>query len=362
VSAPELAQVECIAQGLLPPTLALVGPEADQLDLRDGEGVTIARWVAVEPQTDGSIAGGITIADSPTSPSYAALRRAPADVAAELDDAITTAVVGFAPPDDDKLLTLSAAGNVLLLAAAGGVRPDDAAHHRAIRAWQRAAHEHNLPLVLTPLWATAPDDVYAHAARAYGADRMVRGSDLAPASTTGAVVFFTGLSGSGKSTIAAELVALLTEQRDRTVTLLDGDVVRTHLSSELGFSKRDRDVNIRRIGWVAAEVAKHGGIAVAAPIAPYDDTRKAVRAMVEAQAGPGSFLLIHVSTPLEECERRDRKGLYARARAGEIPEFTGISDPYEQPLDADLTIDTTAVSAPAGAASILIHMEVSGHL
>ena len=118
-------------------------------------------------------------------------------------------------------------------------------------------------------------------------------------------------------------------------------MVRTHLSRGLGFSREDRDLNIRRIGWVAGEVTKHGGLAVCAPIAPYDETRQWVRATVDAAGGPGSFILVWVSTPLEECERRDVKGLYAKARAGEITGFTGIDDPYEAPRDADLTIDTT---------------------
>lgn len=158
----------------------------------------------------------------------------------------------------------------------------------------------------------------------------------APADT-GLVVFFTGLSGSGKSTVA-HLVAQRLEV-ERTVTLLDGDRVRRLLSSGLGFTRADRDVNVARIGFVAAEIARHGGIAVCAPIAPYASTRAAVRLM--AAEADAAFLLVHVATPLAECERRDRKGLYAKARAGLIPEFTGVSDPYEEPDDADLVLDTT---------------------
>jgi sulfate adenylyltransferase len=157
--------------------------------------------------------------------------------------------------------------------------------------------------------------------------------------TGGQVLLFTGLSGAGKSTIAARVVELLVED-GRTVTLLDGDEVRHHLSAGLGFSRADRDTNVLRIGWVAAQIAKHGGIAVCAPIAPYADVRAAVRREVEAQAGPGSFVLVHVATSLADCEARDRKGLYARARRGEIPAFTGISDPYEVPTDAEVTVET----------------------
>ena len=127
----------------------------------------------------------------------------------------------------------------------------------------------------------------------------------------------------------ARCVDRLLEQGERTVTSLDGDVVRRNLSAGLTFSKEDRETNIRRIGWVAAEIARHGGVAIVSPIAPFDETRQQVRAMVD-EAG-GAFFLVHVATPLEECERRDRKGLYAKARAGEIPEFTGISSPYEEP-------------------------------
>ena len=158
----------------------------------------------------------------------------------------------------------------------------------------------------------------------------------------GLVLFFTGLSGSGKSTVARAVMDTLLEQGQRTVTSLDGDVVRRHLSAGLTFSKEDRETNIRRIGWVAAEISRHGGVAICSPIAPFDATRQQVRRMVE-EAG-GAFLLVHVATPLAECERRDRKGLYAKARRGEIPEFTGISSPYEEPKDARLRIDTTGRS------------------
>ena len=161
---------------------------------------------------------------------------------------------------------------------------------------------------------------------------------LPPRDQQGIVVFFTGLSGSGKSTLARALVDHVLERGDRTVTSLDGDVVRHHLSKGLGFSREDRETNILRIGYVAAEISRHGGMAICSPIAPFESTRQQVKSMVE-RAG-GGFVLVHVSTPLEECERRDRKGLYARARAGEIPDFTGISSPYEEPTNV-LKIDTT---------------------
>jgi len=154
----------------------------------------------------------------------------------------------------------------------------------------------------------------------------------------GAVVFFTGLSGSGKSTIARALADDLRARDPRLVTLLDGDEIRALLWDDLGYDAASRATNIKRIGWIAALVAEHGGIAIAAPIAPFDDARRAARAMVRP---PASFVLVHVATPLAACEARDVKGLYARARRGEITDFTGVSAPYEPPQDADVVIDTT---------------------
>jgi sulfate adenylyltransferase len=172
-------------------------------------------------------------------------------------------------------------------------------------------------------------------------------------------VFFTGLSGSGKSTIANVLLSKLLELGGRPVTILDGDLVRKNLSSELGFSKEHRDINIRRIGFVAAEITKHRGIAICAPIAPYDNIRKEVRAMIQPHGG---FILVHVNTSVEECEKRDRKGLYAKARAGIIKEFTGISDPYDVPSDAEVVIDTLALSAEEAAQEIFLRLEKEGYI
>jgi sulfate adenylyltransferase len=184
--------------------------------------------------------------------------------------------------------------------------------------------------------------------------------DRPPPEEQGLVLFFTGLSGSGKSTLAQALMDRLLEAGGRTVTSLDGDVVRRHLSAGLTFSKADRETNIRRIGWVAAEISRHGGVAVCSPIAPFDETRKQVRAMVD-DAG-GAFFLVHVATPLEECERRDRKGLYAKARRGEIPEFTGISSPYEEPEDASVRVDTTGRSIDDALQDVLVALRETGYL
>jgi sulfate adenylyltransferase len=175
----------------------------------------------------------------------------------------------------------------------------------------------------------------------------------------GFTVFFTGLSGAGKSTIAGVLMTKLLEMGDRPVTLLDGDIVRKHLSSELGFSAKDRNINIRRIGFVASEITKNGGIAICAPIAPYSSVRQEVREMIDPLGG---FLVVYVSTPIEVCEQRDRKGLYAKARAGLVQNFTGISDPYEAPTDAGVVIDTSNVSPDAAAQMILLELEREGFI
>jgi len=166
----------------------------------------------------------------------------------------------------------------------------------------------------------------------------------------GLTVFFTGLSGAGKSTLANALMYKLMEMEDRPITLLDGDIVRQHLSSELGFSKEDRDIHVKRIGYVASEITKHGGVAICAPIAPYSNTRRIVRNMID---DVGSFIEIHVSTPLSVCEERDVKGLYKRARAGKILEFTGVSDPYEEPQNPEITIDTSDITVEESSEIIL---------
>jgi sulfate adenylyltransferase len=176
-------------------------------------------------------------------------------------------------------------------------------------------------------------------------------------SKQGFTVFFTGLSGSGKSTIANALMVKLLEMGGRPVTLLDGDVVRKHLSSELGFSKEHRDINIKRIGYVASEITKNGGIAICAPIAPYTATRRAVREMVEHC---GAFIEVYIATSVEECERRDRKGLYKLAREGKIKEFTGISDPYEAPTTPELRLDTENVEVDHCAHQVILKLEQMG--
>ena len=241
--------------------------------------------------------------------------------------------------------------DVVVLLPVGGARLDDVRRPVWAQAWTNAAGHGGATVVPVPI---DPDEALTRAdelAAAYTGGDLVDVATVAQPAGVGRTVFFTGLSGSGKSTVARGVVERLAGTR--SITLLDGDVVRTHLSKGLGFSAEDRDINIRRIGWVAAEVTKHGGLAVCAPIAPYDATRQWVRKAVEAAGGPGSFLLVWISTPLEVCEQRDVKGLYAKARRGEITGFTGIDDPYEAPADAELIIDTSQVSLDDAVAKVL---------
>jgi sulfate adenylyltransferase len=328
---------------------------------------------------------------------FRSLQRSPAKVRAELAGRAALAVVCDRPllaTDLDRIRSATA-GPVLLIARtagrqAGGMPPESLV--RAVLAAGRAID--GATVVTAPLRRLDPgrdEQAAADLARAYGAGEVLRlddapwadalarlaaeeslPEDIAPAevraelrrwrppkSRRGLVVFFTGLSGSGKSTLARALIDVLLEDGRRTLTVLDGDVVRRELSRGLGFSQADRDLNVRRIGWVAAEVARHGGMAVCAPIAPYAATRAAVRAEAEAV---GDFFLVHVATPLAVCEQRDRKGLYAKARAGLIPHFTGISDPYEEPDDADVVVDTSVEPLDASLDRLLTALRAGGWL
>jgi sulfate adenylyltransferase len=305
-------------------------PAAEELE--DAEGVLVA--------TRGE--GGLTVREIPRWRPPAAVRQ----------ETPGWAVWVGMPPEDPGALP----DRVLALLPVAGTSPDSAAVSAAAAAWAPVRDQgREVVVVPVPVTATAPEVGWPELAAAYGAELL--GARVLPAvpRTGGLAVMFTGLSGAGKSTIAGRLVELLLES-GRTVTLLDGDVVRTHLSAGLGFSRADRDTNVRRIGWVAAQIAKHGGVAVCAPIAPYAATRAEARRLVEEAAGPGSFVLVHVATPLDECEARDRKGLYAKARRGEIAEFTGISDPYEEPTDAEIVIDTRASGIDESAHLVLEHL------
>lgn len=293
-------------------------------------------------------AGGLSVVEVPRW-------RSPAEVTARLTGrgwSDAGAWVGHPPADGAEL-----PARVLALVPVAGAPADSAAMSEAAAAWAAVrAGGPEVELVFVPVPADEPEASWPSVAEAYGATLL--GSRVLPAPEgppAGRVLFFTGLSGAGKSTIAARVVELLVEE-GRGVTLLDGDEVRNHLSAGLGFSRADRDTNVERIGWVAARIAKHGGIAVCAPIAPYASVRGTVRREVETQAGPGSFVLVHVATSLADCEQRDRKGLYAKARRGEIPAFTGISDPYEVPADAEVTVETRDRTVDECARQVLAHL------
>lgn len=333
-----------------------------QVDLVDPEGLPLARRDAH---------GRLTPLSEPAYGAFRRLHLSPAKAIRVYGERMAVGI--FRPPNQRDLEEIRVASHereVLLLALVGQGTAREVSSIALVRACLVAADElarHGIEteVVAVPL-ASHGDreldarlrDTVVHAYAAAGRTwtqplapgpsplpariREVVAQDQPPEDERGLVVFFTGLSGSGKSTLARALHDLVVEDGSRTVTSLDGDVVRRHLSAGLSFSREDRETNILRIGWVAAEIARNRGLAICSPIAPFDSTRRQVRTMVE-EAG-GTFVLVHVATPLEECERRDRKGLYAKARAGEIADFTGISSPYEAPTDAAVRIDTTGRS------------------
>ncbi|WP_364510405.1 adenylyl-sulfate kinase [Nocardioides sp. LML1-1-1.1] len=345
--------------------------EGAEVELVDPEGLPLARI--------GRTLRGLSVTPL-THAQFGAFRslHVPPDVARERYAGRTVVPVTDLVTDT-QLEQLRGLGPVLLAALVGAGTPA-VSPVGLLRATTKVASMIGAEVVAIPLTdhgpeADAADTALRQSVLAWyaGADDLV---ELAPGGATppeladiearerpapvdqGLVLFFTGLSGSGKSTLARALMDRILEQGARTITSLDGDVVRRNLSAGLTFSREDRETNIRRIGWVAAEIARHGGVAICSPIAPFDETRQQVRAMVE-QAG-GRFFLVHVATPLEECERRDRKGLYAKARRGEIPEFTGISSPYEEPEDADVRVDTTGRSIEDALDDVVAGLAESG--
>lgn len=395
----------------------------DRLALRDAEGVLLAVLDVTEVAPDGTVTGSVTGVRLPAHPDAADLRRTPAELADELARRGWRDVHGVLTSrplfdaDLDRLHTaLERADGVVVALLAGGVEATDPEHHArlaALRAGLATLPPERTMLTVLPLSRDADPDLRRRVAAGYGIGADTGGAgggdgsvdvtpapgapddatvsaaldrdDTAPDEGAGAqagppavlaalrrthpprarqglTVLFTGLSGSGKSTVAGLLAVRLLELTERSVLLLDGDRVRRHLTAGLGFSKADRDTNVRRIGWTAAQVAAAGGIAVCAPIAPYDATRRAVRAMVEGVSPTAGFVLVHIATALEECERRDRKGLYARARAGELPEFTGISDPYEVPQDAEVVADTTGREPSDVVDEVVAYLRDAGYL
>lgn len=362
---------------ILPPDTPV---PAGTVELVDPEGVLLARVDVDRTYTCPAglgIVGSVHQLAEPGSRPFARLYLGPAEVRTPLrEEPLSVLVTDPLTHDDLATVESSRTGRpvrFLVLAGSDGGRvatPD------LLRATLRAAElVGGAEVVAIPLASHGDPDVTAVLRRrvlatyAPGGVLVVDGRGPLPDPVAaglgehrrrGTVVLFTGLSGSGKSTLARALHDQVVEEGTRTVTLLDGDVVRRNLSAGLSFSVADRETNVRRIGWVAAEIARHGAMAVCSPIAPFDRTRRQVRDMVEAARC--DFVLVHVATPLAECERRDRKGLYASARRGEIPDFTGISSPYEPPVDADVVVDTTDLSVADALVTITAHLGRIGAL
>jgi sulfate adenylyltransferase len=402
----ELDDLELLVSGALAPTTGFnepgspitltLPPEIEAqgaVELVDPEGLPLARLSVVEerasdsPVVEERASASVSKPPHPTwhiepltHPQFGPFRRlylTPAQVREQYPGRTFVPVTDALT--DTQLDALRAAGPVVLLCLVGAGTPE-LSPVGLLRVTLAAAVELDAVVVAVPLAshgdAETDHELGARVVGNYaGPDPvlgLVEGGELPDAladlvavdrpapDEQGLVLFFTGLSGSGKSTLARALTDQVLEQGRRTVTSLDGDVVRRNLSAGLTFSKADRETNIRRIGWVAAEISRHGGIAVCSPIAPFDETRQQVRAMAE-EAG-GAFFLVHVATPLEECERRDRKGLYAKARRGEIPEFTGISSPYEVPEDAAVRVDTTGRTIEEALADVTAALAEAGFL
>ena len=396
-SARELDDVELLRMGVLSPLdrfeesaeVALVVPaevarwgrERGGIELTDPEGVPLA-IVQVERTypargDDVGVVGRVTALPGTVSRPFGHLYVPPSVPRTELPDDTVTLVLE-APPTAADLEELDARlGSVppLFLVLAGHGRAPQMSTPGLLRTAMTVAGRYSgSRVVAVPaarrdgvrrdrLFKEAVAEAYAPGPEILFAKRSgdldpevaaVVAADRPEGTDQGVVLLFTGLSGSGKSTIAQSLHNRLVESAARTVSFLDGDRVRRNLSRGLTFSREDRETNIERIGWVAAEAARHGGFAICSPIAPFERTRTFVREQAH-QVG-AAFVLIYVATPLEECERRDRKGLYGRARRGEIEHFTGISSPYEVPTDADLVIDTTGRTLEGELDEVLDHL------
>lgn len=351
----------------LPADVAGKALAAGGVEVVDPEGVPVARLAADGGLDEDSELDLDAVPEWVGAPSPRTFERyyvGPAANAGQLEPGVVTVIVDRPMKTDDLLHIAAEAGKrpLQFLVLAGpsltAHSPGVASIRSALSAVSRMGRGH---VVAVPMDRRTVGEKRERVIAAYAPGDVV---DLeapeTPEARHGLVLFFTGLSGSGKSTIARSVRDAILEDGERSVTLLDGDLVRRHLSAGLSFSAADRETNIRRIGWVAAEISRHGGIAICSPIAPFRSTRRAVRHMV-AEAG-GDFLLVHISTPLAECERRDRKGLYAKARRGEIADFTGISSPYEEPTEADLVIDTTGITIDAAVERVLQALRLRGHL
>jgi sulfate adenylyltransferase len=387
--------VELAVEGAVPGPVLTVDEAAAVAVARDGalviedaEGTPVALLQSAQRLDGTDVEGSLVPARAFTHGPLRRHRRTPDQVhemldlrgpgsvlAVPVDGAMTSSQV-----EEVAALAVHERAHLLWLVLIGHGRRRDLppeALYRAVRDAAEDVEEAGAPGVMVPVALPAGYDV-APVAHAFGAHLVLplpspgghRGGlhpasarelerSVPPASRRGVTVFFTGLSGSGKSTVAKALAEHLLDDGRRDVSMLDGDEVRRLLSAGLGFSRVDRDLNIRRIGYVAAEITRHGGMAICAPIAPFAAVRQEVRAMV---GDVGDFVLVHVSTPLAECERRDRKGLYAKARAGLIPEFTGVSSPYEEPADADLVLDTSRQTLEESVSAVWQLLDERGYL
>jgi sulfate adenylyltransferase len=376
-----------------PPEVAEAALSAGAVVLEDAEGAPVAALHEVRPAAGGGLDGRLEPLRPFAHGPVRAARRTPAQLGPELvpGPRLAVAVEGSLdagwPERVAEAARRAGAVQVLVLALVGDGRRRDLPAQGLLAAAGAASAELPVPAVTVPVavprWpgdASVGGRLVASAAAALGADLLPTDADATTDADTdagprhaasvaelaravpaphrrGVTVFFTGLSGSGKSTVARGLAEAVAAHR--TVSLLDGDEVRRLLSAGLGFSRADRDLNIRRIGYVAAEITRHGGMAICAPIAPFAQARDEVRQWVEEV---GDFVLVHVATPLAECERRDRKGLYARARQGLIPDFTGISSPYEVPEDADLRLDTSRMAVAEAVEAVRSLLDGRGYL
>lgn len=362
ISGADLARFELLVTGAWVPvpgefSVKAEAPVGTELAIRDPNNVPLA-ILRVDRVEGDTISGPFELIEAPRHPDFESARTRPAGVHA-------AGLISTGYPDNSTLAAIhEQAGAVIVLIADTG-RGD---HYSRVRAW-RAAAPANASLALVP-WAegfdaeaiirgygaakqivTAPSDEHPPAVAAIIAEATP------PRHKQGFCVWFTGLPSAGKSTIA-EQVAIQLEERGRRITLLDGDVVRTHLSKGLGFSREDRDTNIRRIGYVASEIVRHHGAVITAAVSPYEKTREDVRKMV----GEANFVLVYVATPQQVCEERDVKGFYGKARAGQLQGFTGVDDPYEVPGRPSLVLGTTDVTPRENAAKVIEHLERDGLL
>lgn len=384
LSPDELDVLELVLGGAIPEHFATADLEPGDV-LTDAENTPLARW-------DGTtLAPDRPCATEPTAAWDPAVRRAARTVLGEHPRGPRTAVILDGLPTWAELRVIKglAAGTSVTLVVPTRRSRGQVAANATCRAAQglveSVAGSIDVLAIPFPISAASPSISAEQILRGYGLTSVIDAATMRDDETTqrmaelesrrhdavaqvyppasaaeysastmadhrGTVILFTGLSGSGKSTIARALTTRL-EDDGRTVTLLDGDVVRQHLSKGLGFSREDRELNLERIGYVASLITHHGGTAIAAPIAPFAASRNTIRTMAENTGA--RFILVHVNTPLEVCEARDRKGLYAKARAGEVPDFTGISSPYESPSDATLTIDATDTPVPAAVDAVV---------